>query len=85
MAKAKINKDMETRIVVALRRTFVVIASDNHGVPEQDLYAMSGDCYMEMYGNDIEAYKKWENMDADVQEKLLKKAFPEYDSPAYQE
>lgn len=69
---------MEERIVTALRRTFNCIASDNHGVPENDLYAMSGDCYMEMYGDDLEAWKAWCKMTGTQEKALLKKAFPEY-------
>jgi hypothetical protein len=69
---------MADRIVKALQTTFNYIAGDDHGFPDEDLYAMAGDCYLELHGGDDEAARAFYAMPHDEQEKLMKKAFPSY-------
>ena len=89
-SKTKPKGNMTDRIVTALQRTCNylmqgVSEEEYKNIGDQGFYQMASDCYLEMYGDDAEATKVWYTLGHNIQEEILKKAFPRYDPPAYQE
>lgn len=83
----KLSNEMKKRIEIMALKTWGVIGADILRIVEEQggnpiilqnevVDAVCDASYMQMYGNDEEAYTLWNSLPIDIQENVVKKAFP---------